>query len=290
MITLTPPHNRATGPAPDASARTGPRAAGLPAPTAHELLAPCHALVIGVEGVITDTTRIHAAAWRRVFDAFLRQAEEPHPRTVRPFDPETDYRRYFQGRSRADGVRAFLAARGLGPPGEPRAPSGRDHRDEDGESVVRALAIQEDCLFGAYVGDHGVPVWPDSLRLVGALRRHARPVAAVSASHHAVALLDRAGVTHRFDALVDGTERTRIQSGGGPDPALLLEAARRLRATPARTAVVVAAPVWVTAAGRGGFGTVIGVDRSGRADHAVELYERGAAHVVRGLGELVPEG
>ncbi|WP_053699080.1 hypothetical protein [Streptomyces sp. NRRL F-5755] len=80
-----------------------------------------------------------------------------------------------------------------------------------------------------------------------------------------------------------------LHRSAGPDPAQLQEAARRLRATPLRTAVVVAAPAWVTAARRGGFGTVIGLDRAGRAEHAVELCERGAGHVIRGLVELLPD-
>ncbi len=241
-----------------------------------------HALIIGVEGVVTDTARIHAGMWQRTFAAFFRQADHLPRHATRPFDPDRDFRRFFQGRSRTEGVQAFLTARGIPPPEDESAwtPENR---------TVLTLAADEDRLFGDYLHHRGVPVWPDSLRLVGALRRHAVPVAAVSASRHAHTLLAAAGVQHRFDAVVDGHDRVRLHRSAGPDPALPQEAARRLRATPLRTAVVVAAPAWVTAARRGGFGTVIGLDRAGRAEHAVELYEQGAGHVVRGLAELLPD-
>ncbi|KOT88618.1 hypothetical protein ADK86_31625 [Streptomyces sp. NRRL F-5755] len=216
-------------------------------------------MIVGIEGVVTDTARIHAGAWQRTFDTFFRRAEHLPRHITRPFDPDGDFRRFFQGRARADGVQAFLTARGIPPPEDEGAwaPASR---------AVRTLVAHEDRLFDAYMQRHGVPVWPDSLRLVGAMRRHTVPVAAVSASRRAHALLAAAGVQHRFDAVVDG----------------------RVRATPLRTAVVVAAPAWVTAARRGGFGLVVGLDRAGRAEYAGELYERGAGHVVGGLAELIP--
>ncbi len=273
MTTVAPRPNRSTLPYAGDLMDTGPRPGTL---------ARCHALIIGVEGVITDTARIHAATWQRAFDTFLRQAGHLPPHTTRPFDADLDFRRFFQGRTRAEGVQAFLTARGI------PQPNGEGAWAPDSDAV-RGLTALEDRFFDEYLRRHGVPVWPDSLRLVGAMRRHAVPVAAVSASHRSHTLLTAAGVQHRFDTVVDGHDRERLHCPAGPDPALLQQAARQLRATPLRTAVVVAAPAWVTAARRGGFGMVIGLDRAGRTDHAVELYERGADHVVRALTELLPD-
>ncbi|WP_053802342.1 HAD family hydrolase [Streptomyces rimosus] len=281
MVTTSPQQGRSTLPY-GPTVRRGVSDTPTPAETRPTPLTRYHALIIGIEGVVTDTARIHATTWQRAFDTFLRQAEHLPRHATRPFDPDRDFRRFFQGRARTEGVQAFLTARNIPPPEDegPWTPESR---------TVRTLVAREDQLFGAYMQYNGVPVWPDSLRLVGAMRRHAVPVAAVSASRRAHTLLAAAGVQHRFDAVVDGRDRIRLHRSAGPDPTLLVEAARRLRATPLRTAVVVAAPAWVTAARRGGFGTVIGLDRAGRAEHAVELYERGAAHVVRGLAELLPD-
>ncbi|RSO09410.1 hydrolase [Streptomyces sp. WAC 06783] len=260
---------------------TAHRSALITAETRPSPLIRYHALIVGIEGVVTDTARIHAGAWQRTFDTFFRRAEHLPRHITRPFDPDGDFRRFFQGRARADGVQAFLSARGIPPPED-------EGTWASASRTVRTLVAQEDRLFDAYMQRHGVPVWPDSLRLVGAMRRHAVPVAAVSASRRAHALLAAAGVQHRFDTVVDGRDRARPRHSAGPDPALLREAVRRLRATPLRTAVVVAAPAWVTAARRCGFGLVVGLDREDRAEYAGELYERGAGHVVGGLAELIP--
>ncbi|KOG87459.1 hypothetical protein ADK38_25325, partial [Streptomyces varsoviensis] len=116
-------------------------------------LARCHALIIGVEGVITDTARIHAATWQRACDTFLRQLRHL-PLPTRPFDPDLDFRRFFQGRTPAEGVQAFLTARGIPPPG------GEGIWAQDSDTVRRLTAL-EDRLFDEYLRRHGVPVWPD---------------------------------------------------------------------------------------------------------------------------------
>lgn len=242
-------------------------------------LVQCRALLLGIDGLVTDTARLHAGAWKRTLDRFLRDSGHVHRLSVRPFDPEADFRRFFQGRARLDGLRAFLADRGIHDPGRPDSPD-----------VLRALAADEDRFFNEQVCRHGVPVWPDSLHLVAAMHAHAIPVAAVSASRHGRRLLEAADLTSRFDAIVDGCDRARLQVPAGPDPALLIEGTRQLRTEPAHSAVVVAAPAWIMAARRGGFARTLGVDRDGRTENAVELYKCGAAHVARSLAELAPRG
>ncbi|MFI9025222.1 HAD family hydrolase [Streptomyces sp. NPDC053560] len=247
-----------------------------PAPARSRLL-QCRALLLGIDGLVTDTARLHAGAWKRTLDAFLRDNGHVHRLSVRPFDPETDFRRFFQGRARLDGLQAFLTSRGIYDPGHPDSPG-----------VLRALVADEDRYFDEQVRRHGVPVWPDSLDLVAAMHARALPVAAVSASRHGRRLLEGAGLTSRFDAIVDGRDRAALQVPAAPDPALLIEAARQLRTAPEHSAVVVAAPAWITAARSGGFTLTLGVDREGHTNNAVELYRHGAAHVTRSLAELVP--
>ncbi|GAA0448378.1 HAD family hydrolase [Streptomyces olivaceiscleroticus] len=242
-------------------------------------LLQCRALLLGIDGLVTDTARLHAGAWKRTLDAYLRDSGHVHRMSVRPFDPETDFRRFFQGRARLDGLRAFLTSRGIYDPGHPDSPD-----------LLRTLASDEDRFFDEQVRRHGVPVWPDSLDLVAAVRAHALPVAAVSASRHGRRLLEAADLTSRFDAIVDGCDRARLRVPAGPDPALLLEGTRQLRTAPEHSAVIVAAPAWITAARRGGFTLTFGVNREGRTEIAVELYEHGAAHVACSLAELVPRG
>ncbi|MGI5466638.1 HAD family hydrolase [Streptomyces sp. CA-132043] len=240
-------------------------------------LLQCKALLLGIDGLVTDTARLHAGAWKRALDGFMRDSGHVHRLSVRPFDPETDFRRFFQGRARLDGLRAFLTDRGIYDPGRPDAPS-----------ILQELAAGEDRFFDEQVCTHGVPVWSDSLHLVAVMHAHAIPVAAVSASRHGRRLLESAGLTSRFDAIVDGCDRARLRVPAGPDPALLAEGTRQLRTVPEHSAVVVAAPAWITAAHRGGFALTLGVDREGRTENAVELYKRGAAHVARSLAELAP--
>ncbi|MBZ4018745.1 HAD family hydrolase [Streptomyces purpurogeneiscleroticus] len=254
--------------------------AGVSAAPERSRLLQCRALLLGIDGLVTDTARLHAGAWKRTLDAFLRDSGHVHRLSVRPFDPETDFRRFFQGRARLDGLRAFLISRGIYGPGHPGSPP---------PDVLGALAADEDRFFEEQVCRHGLPVWPDSLQLVAAMQAHALPVAAVSASRHGRRLLESAGLTSRFDAIVDGCDRARLHVRAGPDPALLVEGTRQLRTVPAHCAVVVAAPAWVTAARRGGFGLTLGVDREGRTGNAVELYEHGATAVARSLAELIPQ-
>ncbi|NUP82368.1 MAG: HAD hydrolase-like protein, partial [Nonomuraea sp.] len=180
--------------------------------------------VFDTDGVVTDTARVHAAAWKHVFDTFLHGRSEP-------FDIRADYLRHVDGRPRLDGVRTFLAARGITlPEGGPG--------DEPGAPTVHGLGLAKDALFVEQIDGHGVAAFPSTVTLLHELRRRGCRTAAVSASRHGRAVVSSAGLTHLFDALVDGEDAATAGLPAKPDPALFLEAARRLELPPAEVAVV----------------------------------------------------
>ncbi|WP_084965400.1 HAD family hydrolase [Thermoactinospora rubra] len=232
-----------------------------------------HGVVFDTDGVVTDTARVHAAAWKQTFDAFLRARDLP------PFDIRADYLRYVDGRSRLDGVRTFLASRGITLP-----EGGPD--DAPGTPTVHGLGRAKDALFMEQVSRYGVAAFPSTVALLRELRRRGSRTAVVSASRHCGAIIASAGLAHLFDALVDGNDSARLALPGKPDPALFLEAARRLGLPPGRVAVVEDALAGVQAGRRGGFGLVVGVDRGGTG----LLASAAADIVVRDLDELTVTG
>ncbi|HEX6131731.1 MAG TPA: beta-phosphoglucomutase family hydrolase, partial [Actinomycetota bacterium] len=234
------------------------------------------AVIFDVDGVITDTASIHAAAWRRMFDAFLAaRAQRTHAAFV-PFDAEEDYRRYVDGKSRYDGVRGFLGSRGIVlPEGDPTDPSGRE--------TVCGLGNRKNQLFLGQLREHGAEPYRSTIELVRELVRRGIRVAAVSASRNLSEVLQAAGIAELFPVRVDGVIADELGLAGKPDPAVFLEAARRLDVEPSRAAVVEDARSGVEAAARGGFAFVIGIDRTGDGD---ALRAAGADVVLQDLAEL----
>ena len=237
------------------------------------------AVVFDTDGVLTDTAVVHAAAWKRLFDQYLEGRAARLGEPFRPFTP-SDYLRHVDGRPRYDGVAAFLASRGI-------ALTWGDPADPPGRETVCGLGNAKDRYFAAHLREHGARAFPASAALVRRLRAAGVRTAVVSASRNMLAVLASAGLHGLFDAEVDGVEAARLGLAGKPDPALFLEAARRLGVAPARAAVVEDALAGVEAGRRGGFGLVIGVDRSGQG---AALAERGAEVVVDDLGRLAVEG
>ena len=228
------------------------------------------AVIMDLDGVITDTASLHEMAWKRMFDGFLATRAPLEKEDHRPFEND-DYRRFVDGMPRFDGALGFLTSRGITlPPQE-----------------VRALAVQKDSDFRALLAQEGPRVLPGSLSLLIALRRAGFRTAIVSASRNCSTVLDRAGLTDFFDASVDGVIADELSLPGKPDPAVYLEAAGRLRTPPERSVVVEDALAGVEAGRRGGFGLVIGVDRAG---HGPELLDHGADVIVRDLAgvEVAP--
>ncbi len=231
------------------------------------------AVIFDTDGVITDTARVHATAWKSVFDAFLRAHSAAFGEKFRPFDVRADYLRYVDGKPRLDGVHSFLAARGIELP------------PDEGPEAIRAIGLRKDALFLDQIRRYGVAAYPSTLRLISELRRYQVRMAAVSASRNCGEVLRRAGVAGVFDVRVDGMDAARLAFPGKPHPGLFLEAAHRLDVAPERAAVVEDALAGVIAGRSGGFGLVIGVDRAG---HAAALRESGADIVVADLAELRP--
>ncbi|ACZ87633.1 HAD family hydrolase [Streptosporangium roseum] len=237
------------------------------APSAVVDLERTAAMIFDTDGVITDTARVHAAAWKRVFDTFLRERAERSGERFRPFDTGEDYLRHVDGKSRADGVRGFLDSRGIAAdPG-----------------TVADLASRKDASFLAEIHEYGVVPFPATAELVGELRRRGVRTAAVSASRNCAEVLRAAGVTDLFDIRVDGVDAVRLGLAGKPDPALFLQAARQLAVKPGEAAVVEDSLAGVQAARAGRFGVVIGVDRRGNGG---SLRAAGADLVVADLAQL----
>ncbi|MFJ8667707.1 HAD family hydrolase [Streptomyces sp. NPDC093600] len=251
------------------------------APTPADRLAHAAAVVFDTDGVITDSARLHAAAWKEAFDACLRAHPPADPQARRPFGQD-DYLRYVDGRTRMDGAASFLAARKVALPlGTLDDPPGTD--------TVGAVAAHKERLFTERLRTRGVDAYPGTLRLLRRLRERGVPMAAASASRHAGELLDRSGTLPYFTAVVDGTEATRLGLPGKPAPDLFLEAARRIHAPPGRTAVIEDSLAGVEAGRRGGFGLVVGVDRTPGTTYRDALLERGADLAVTDLSELLTD-
>ncbi|WP_228079194.1 HAD family hydrolase [Streptomyces profundus] len=232
----------------------------------------CDAVVFDTDGVITDSASVHASAWKEAFDEV--------PGVDPPFDAGEDYRRHVDGKSRLDGAAAFLAARGID------LPVG-DVEDSAGVETVCQVAARKEEAFMRRLHERGVEVFAGTVRLLNKLHEAGVPCAAVSSSRHARDLLARAGVRSLLGTVVDGNDMARLDLPGKPDPALFLEGVRRLGCEPAGAAVVEDALAGVEAGHRGGFGLVVGVNRSATDEGAEDLSEHGADMVVGDLGELV---
>ncbi len=241
------------------------------------------AVIFDLDGVVTQTAAVHAAAWKRLFDAYLgeraaRAGTSPGgaPDALRPFDLEADYRLYVDGKPRYDGVRDFLASRGIELPlGDPSDPPERE--------TVCGLGNRKNDFFNAEVREHGVKTFPSTVELVHQLRDAGVKVGLMSSSKNTAMVLDVTGTTDLFEVRVDGVVAAEIGLPGKPDPAMYLETARRLGVEAARAVVVEDALSGVEAGRRGGFGLVIGVDRLGQA---AELAKSGADVVVDDLVEV----
>ena len=243
--------------------------------TAGTIWAGYQAALFDMDGVITRTAILHAAAWKRLFDEFLlRHAPSPS----QPFDEMDDYRRYVDGKLREDGVTSFLASRGIVLPGG----SPTDAAEAD---TVAGLAMRKDAYFTALLNEKGVAVYEDGVALLEAVRAYGLKTGVVSASRHCQTVLAAARLLPLFDVRVDGQESRRLGLRGKPDPAAFQEAARRLDVVPAQAIVLEDALAGVEAGRRGGFGLVIGVDRG---NHGAALQAQGAHLVAQDLRTLLP--
>jgi beta-phosphoglucomutase family hydrolase len=234
------------------------------------------AVLFDLDGVLTRTASVHAAAWKELFDGFLEQRATQAGEPFVPFDIDADYPRYVDGKPRYDGVAAFLESRGIELPlGAP----------EDGPDVqsVHALGTLKDRYFLQRLEQQSVEPYEAAIALVRTLRAQEIKTAVVSSSDNCAAVLEAAGIAQLFDARVDGTDITSLELEGKPAPDAFLEAARRLGTEPARAVVVEDAIAGVEAGRAGRFGCVIGVDRR---EHAQALRDAGADVVVTDLAQV----
>jgi beta-phosphoglucomutase family hydrolase len=235
------------------------------------------AVLFDLDGVLTDTAKLHAACWKRLFDDYLRGRSDETGEPFVPFDVETDYRLYVDGKVREDGVRDFLASRGIDlPEGSPDEPPGRE--------TVQSMGNRKDGYVNEVLATDGVDAYESSVAVVRALRAEGFKTAVVSSSRNCQAVLATAGIEDLFDARVDGEVAGRLGLAGKPDPETFLTAAKQLGVEPARAVVIEDAISGVQAGRDGGFGLVIGVARHAEPG---ELTKHGAEIVVHDLGELL---
>jgi beta-phosphoglucomutase family hydrolase len=241
------------------------------------LPAGVRACLFDMDGVLTETATVHAAAWKATFDEFLHAWSGRHSQAFIPFDEAGDYDRYVDGRSRLDGVRTFLSSRGI------TLPEGADE-DRAGSPTVHGLARRKNDLLLERLRQDGVHVYPGSLHYLRAARAAGLHTAVVSASANTRHVLEAAGIAGEFEARIDGVTARERHLQGKPAPDMYLAAADALHLAPAEAAVFEDALAGVAAGQAGGFAAVIGVDRAGQGE---ALARSGATRVVRDLAELL---
>lgn len=235
------------------------------------------ACLFDLDGVLTETASVHAKAWKQAFDDYLRLRSERDGEAFVEFDAHADYNRYVDGKPREDGVRSFLASRGIVlPEGEPD--------DAAGTETVRGIGNGKNALVLSLLARDGVKPFSGSVRFVEAAREAGLRRAVVSSSANCQAVLEAAGIAGLFEQRIDANVAARENLKGKPAPDTYLAGARAVGAEPAQAAVFEDATAGVAAGRAGGFGYVVGVDR---VDHAAALRENGASVVVADLAELM---
>ncbi|MDX2342288.1 MAG: beta-phosphoglucomutase family hydrolase [Acidimicrobiia bacterium] len=237
------------------------------------------AVLFDLDGVLTATARLHSACWKGMFDEYLSKRAEEAGEPFQPFEIATDYKRYVDGKLRYDGVQSFLGSRGIDLPfGDPNDPPDRE--------TVCGLGNRKNELIGELLDTEGVDVYEQSVAWVRQLRDEGFALAVVSASKNCARVLRAAAIDDLFDFRVDGVVAAELGLAGKPAPDTFLEGARRLGVDPERTVVVEDAVSGVQAGRAGGFGLVIGVDRTGDPE---ALRAGGADFVVGDLDELLDQ-
>lgn len=232
------------------------------------------AVLLDLDGVLTHTAAQHFQAWKATFDDLLRRH---HGDAVDPFTHD-EYHRYVDGMARLDGVRRFVASRGLS---LPEGASG----DPPAVDTVHGVAARKNERVNQLIRDEGVEVYPDAVTFVRQVRADGRRTGVVSASRNCAAVLEAAGIAHLFDVRVDGITAADCGLAGKPAPDTFLHAAAQLGLQPRHCVVIEDALAGVEAGRAGGFGLVVGVDRTDRAD---ALRGHGADVVVAEVTELLP--
>ncbi len=235
------------------------------------------ACLFDMDGVVTQTAVVHAAAWKEMFDDFLRQRAESTGTEFVPFDPHADYDAYVDGKPRLDGTRSFLESRGIDlPEGTPD--------DPPGTPTVYGLSNRKNDLVLAKLAAGGVQVYQGTVTYIRSVREKGISTGIVSSSANTQQVLDSAGLTALFDVRVDGLVAKQRGLRGKPAPDTFLAAAEALSVPASRAVVFEDALAGVEAGRAGHFALVVGVDRVGQA---AALREHGADVVVQDVAELL---
>jgi beta-phosphoglucomutase family hydrolase len=237
------------------------------------------ACLFDLDGVLTRTAAVHAAAWKEMFDDFLRERAARSGEPFVPFDPVDDYGEYVDGKRREDGTRSFLAARGI------TLPEGTADDPPDA-LTVHGLGSCKNALVLRLLDERGIEVFEGSIDYVRAARAAGLRTAVVSSSANTAQVLKAAHIADLFEARIDGLVAQERGLAGKPAPDMFLAGADALGVPPAQAAVFEDALAGVAAGRAGGFALVVGVDRTGQA---ARLRESGADIVVADLAELVGE-
>jgi beta-phosphoglucomutase family hydrolase len=235
------------------------------------------ACLFDLDGVLTQTAKVHAAAWKQMFDDYLRGRAASAGEAFVPFDPLTDYDEYVDGKPRDDGVRSFLASRGI------ELPEGSAD-DPPGADTIHGLGNRKNKILLELIQTEGVQPYEGSVRYVEAVRAAGLRRAVVSSSTNCRDVLAAAGIQDLFEQVVDGVVAEREHLRGKPAPDTFLAGARALGVEPVQAAVFEDALAGVEAGRAGGFGFVVGVNRVGQAE---ALRAHGADVVVDDLADLL---
>lgn len=232
-------------------------------------------VIFDLDGVVTKTAKVHFKAWKKMFDEYLdkRHANE------NPFD-EKDYRRYVDGKPRLEGIESFLESRNI------NLPRGSE-QDSPGTETIYGLGNRKNRYFNEFIKKDGVEVYDPALQLLKKLRSAGFKTAIVTSSKNCAAVLEAAGIGELFDHKIDGNDAEQLGLQGKPAPDIFLESAENLGTRPSRAVVLEDAISGVQAGRKGGFGLVIGVDRTG---HSADLRENGAHVTVTDLSSIKVEG
>lgn len=224
------------------------------------------ALILDMDGVITQTAKVHAAAWKRMFNDYLQQRGKQEGKAYEPLQIATDYRQYIDGIPRYDGVQNFLASRNI------ELPEGTAE-DAPGTETVAGLGNLKNDYFRELVQRDGVDAYDDTVKFLEKRKSEGYRTAVISASKNCQAILSAAGLKDLFEVRVDGVVSAALGLKGKPAPEIFLEAARQLGVSPQEAAVFEDAQAGVAAGKAGGFALVVGINRT---DQAAELTEHGA--------------
>ncbi|MGQ9647109.1 MAG: trehalose-phosphatase [Thermodesulfobacteriota bacterium] len=238
------------------------------------------AVIFDLDGVVTDTASVHAAAWKRMFDDFLSRHAASKRIPFQPFETDRDYLLYVDGKPRLDGVRSFLESRGIElPEGHPKDPPEAE--------TVHGLGKRKNDDFLKQIQEHGAEVYESTVDLIHSIKKHGLKTGIISSSKSCAMILDSVNLSDLFDVRVDGVDSEMLGIPGKPAPDIFIEAARQLKVKPERAVVIEDAISGVRAGRAGKFGLVIGISRTGDRE---SLLENGADVAVEDLSEMCVTG